>query len=263
MKNKKNIPIFKEKRFLSAFVVGMVFVLAILVDQLTKGLIIPAFIPKVGDSMKVLPNIINFIYVKNFGAAWGIFKNNTIFLIIVTILGIALIATFYVVRMVKMGNRVSILFAVSTGMMLGGAVGNLADRLIFGYVRDFINFEFFNFPVFNFADTFLTIGIILLIIYILFFYNKEMKEMEVEGQNNTKKNGAEISEPVEFENKIQDENKENKETEENKENKETEENKENKEKEKKRDKDRKRINLNDTICLVDTDDETDQGEQNG
>ncbi len=175
--------LFKDKKFLSPFIVGCVFAFALILDQLTKGLIIPKLIPNVYDHIKVIPKFISIIYVQNKGAAWGILKDNTIFLIIMSFIGIALILSLYILRLKKTGNRTSILFAVSVGLIIGGAVGNLADRLIFRYVRDFINFDFMNFPVFNFADVALTFGIIILLIYILFFYNKELVE---EGQQETK-----------------------------------------------------------------------------
>ncbi len=154
-----------------------------LIDQLTKGLIIPAYIPKVGDYLKVIPNFISFIFVKNYGAAWGIFENNTIFLSIMTFVGIAIIIAFYILRLKTVGNRTSMLMAVSVGLLIGGAVGNLADRLILGYVRDFINFEFISFPVFNFADIFLTFGIILLVVYMLFFYSKETENVAIKNSS--------------------------------------------------------------------------------
>ena len=175
--------LFKDKKFLSPFIVCCIFAFALILDQLTKGLIIPKLIPNVYDHIKVIPKFISFIYVQNKGAAWGILKDNTIFLIIMSFIGIALILSFYILRLKRTGNRTSILFAVSVGLIIGGAVGNLADRLIFRYVRDFINFDFMNFPVFNFADVALTFGIIILLIYILFFYNKELVE---EGQQETK-----------------------------------------------------------------------------
>lgn len=177
------LKLFKDKKFLSPFIVGCVFAFALILDQLTKGLIIPKLIPNVYDHIKVIPKFISFIYVQNKGAAWGILKDNTIFLIIMSFIGIALILSLYILRLKKTGSRTSILFAVSVGLIIGGAVGNLADRLIFRYVRDFINFDFMNFPVFNFADVALTFGIIILLIYILFFYNKELVE---EGQQETK-----------------------------------------------------------------------------
>lgn len=204
------LKLFKDKKFLSPFIVGCVFAFAFILDQLTKGLIIPKLIPNVYDHIKVIPKFISFIYVQNKGAAWGILKDNTIFLIIMSFIGIALILSFYILRLKRTGNRTSILFAVSVGLIIGGAVGNLADRLIFRYVRDFINFDFMNFPVFNFADVALTFGIIILLIYILFFYNKELVEegqQEAKGlnlfnKNKDKKNTDSADEDVDLNKKI-------------------------------------------------------------
>ena len=68
-------------------------------------------------------------------------------------------------------------------MIISGAVGNMFDRIFLGYVRDFINLEFMNFAIFNIADCALTIGIGLLVIYVLFFdtetkITKDKKENE-------------------------------------------------------------------------------------
>ena len=63
-------------------------------------------------------------------------------------------------------------------LILAGAVGNIVDRIALGYVRDFIYFELIDFAVFNFADSCLTVGTIVLIIYLLFFYSKDEKSIE-------------------------------------------------------------------------------------
>ncbi len=172
MKNKiKNF--FSNKRNLSIFLASVCFVLILLLDQLTKFLIIKNVIPEVGSRAKFINGFISLVYVQNMGAAWGIFKNNNIFLIISSFLGVAAIIAFYVFRIKAAKNKCSKLLGVTVGLLVGGAIGNLIDRLAFGYVRDFINFEFISFPVFNFADVALTFGVIMLIIYILFFYSKE------------------------------------------------------------------------------------------
>ena len=65
-------------------------------------------------------------------------------------------------------TKKTILYSVSYGLILGGAIGNLIDRVFLGYVRDFIKFSFFSFN-FNIADACLTIGVILFVIYLIFF----------------------------------------------------------------------------------------------
>ena len=193
MKVKQFFNIVKNKKYLSPLIVISVFIFALLLDQLTKIFIISRCIPNVGDYIKVIPKVISFVYTKNYGAAWGILQNNTIFLIIMTFIGMGIMIAFYIIRLKKVENRASITFAVATGLIVGGAVGNLIDRLFLGYVRDFINFDFLYFPVFNFADAALSIGIIIMLVYILFLYSKEEKpvqnlEKNIKNTENIEKN---------------------------------------------------------------------------
>lgn len=164
-----------KKMWISVILAISIFAGILLLDLLTKGLIIPNLIPKVGDRVKVIPKFISFIYVKNTGAAWGVFGGKPIFLIIMSIVILALFITFYVLRVRKVGNKSSCLLGISVGLIAGGCLGNLIDRIAFGYVRDFINFDFMDFPVFNFADIALTFGVIVMIVYFLFYYTKEEK----------------------------------------------------------------------------------------
>lgn len=147
-------------------------------DLLTKELIIKNVIPNVGNSVEVLPGFINFIYVQNRGGAWGIFSDSTIFLTIISAVMFALMIVFYVLRVRQVKEKSSIWLAVSIGLVCGGCLGNLIDRIFLGYVRDFINFQFMSFPVFNFADVALTIGMVVLVVYFLFFYSKEEPKKE-------------------------------------------------------------------------------------
>jgi len=178
-----------KKMWISIILSISIFVGILLLDMLTKGLIIPNLIPNVGDRVGVIPRIISFIYVKNYGAAWGILGGRNIFLIVISIVILALFIIFYVLRIKKVGNKSSCLLGISVGLIAGGCIGNLFDRLVYGYVRDFINFDFMNFPVFNFADIALTFGVIIMVVYFLFFYMKEDKENKViENTKNLQKN---------------------------------------------------------------------------
>lgn len=163
----------KNKFLLSIILSISIFAGVVLLDLLTKGLIIPNLIPKVGNREEVIPNFISFIYVKNFGAAWGILGGRNVFLIVISIVILALFIAFYVLRIRRVGNKSSCLLGISVGLIGGGCIGNLFDRIVFGYVRDFINFDFMDFPVFNFADVALTFGVIVMIVYFLFYYKKE------------------------------------------------------------------------------------------
>ena len=104
----------------------------------------------------------------NTGAAWGIMSGNTITLIIISVLMIVLL--FLYNHFVK--NK-STFYCIAFGFVIGGALGNLFDRIFLRYVRDFIFLDFLpTFPVFNLADSFLCVGAVMLAIYILFLSNK-------------------------------------------------------------------------------------------
>ena len=165
----------KNRRLILAIVLPcLLFALLLTLDLVSKHLIDKA-LGTVGASREIIHGFISFIYVHNTGAAWGIFSGRSIFLIIVSIIVIALFIAFYVLRLRKFKDKISLWLSVSLGFIAGGCFGNLIDRIAFGYVRDFINFDFINFPVFNVADICLTVGIILLFIYFIFFYSKEEK----------------------------------------------------------------------------------------
>ena len=173
----------KNKVLLSIIISVSIFVSVLLLDLLTKGLIIPNLIPNVGDKVAVMPGFISFVFVKNRGAAWGIFGNSTVFLIIFSIITLGVFILFYILRVKKVKNKISSLLGISVGLIAGGCIGNLIDRIAFGYVRDFINFDFMSFPVFNFADIALTVGMIIMVVYFIFFYPKEDKKHQNKQEN--------------------------------------------------------------------------------
>jgi len=81
------------------------------------------------------------------------------------------------------GKKTHILFHISFALFLAGAFGNLIDRIVLGYVRDMIRFDFWDsFPTFNLADIFINIGAILIVIYFIFIDGKT-KEAKIEDRN--------------------------------------------------------------------------------
>lgn len=116
----------------------------------------------VHDSLVVIPNFFNISYFRNTGGAWSILSEYTWLLIIISFLIVLFIGVYIYKNNVK--NKLE-LWGYS--MILGGAIGNLLDRIIYGYVIDFLDFNIFgyNYPIFNLADTFIVLGVILLIIY--------------------------------------------------------------------------------------------------
>lgn len=116
----------------------------------------------VNESIRVIRDFFYITYVRNTGAAWSIFAGETWLLIIVS-----LIIMFLIVWYIYKNRPKSKLEIVGYSMVLGGAIGNFIDRVIYGYVIDFFNFYIFgyDYPIFNLADSFILIGVILLVIY--------------------------------------------------------------------------------------------------
>lgn len=135
---------------------GICVSIVLIIDMLTKYIF-------EGKEFHLIKGFIGILSCHNSGAAFSMFSGYTIALTIFT----AILMIVFMVYYVKFDND-NIVFQISFSLIMGGAIGNFIDRIIFGYVRDFINFEFINFAIFNIADTALTIGIIGLCIYILF-----------------------------------------------------------------------------------------------
>jgi len=123
------------------------------VDQFSKSWIIKSFEP--GESLPVISNIFHLTYVRNPGAAFGVLPFQTSFFIAVSILMICMI--IFGEYLFHWWRHIPRLY---TALLLGGAAGNLFDRLRFGYVVDFLDFMVW--PVFNVADMSLVTGVILL-----------------------------------------------------------------------------------------------------
>lgn len=134
----------------------------ILMDQLTKWAIVAKM--NIGDEFPVIDNVLYITSHRNRGAAWGILQGKMWFFYLVTIA--VIVGIVYYIQ--KFG-RSSKLFAVSLGLMLGGAIGNFVDRARTGEVVDFIHAYVFsyNFPVFNIADSSLCVGVALLFVQML------------------------------------------------------------------------------------------------
>lgn len=130
--------------------------IVLLIDQLLK-------IVFTSKNIVIIKNFFNIEYATNKGAAWSILNGNTFFLIVLTI-GILVVMGLYF-KNKKLTNSESYIY----GLMLGGILGNLIDRIIFGYVKDFVSFNFggYQFPIFNIADIAITIGAFLLILTII------------------------------------------------------------------------------------------------
>ena len=127
-------------------------------DRLTK--ICFSHILLLGESLPVIRNVIHMTLVHNTGIAFGLFKNQGIVFIIIPLIMIALlIYNFYHSK--YNNEHLSRLYIVAVSLILAGAIGNLIDRIFYGYVIDFIDLRLW--PVFNVADSAITIGAFLLL----------------------------------------------------------------------------------------------------
>ena len=141
-----------------SLIVGAVLVI---IDQIIKYFV-SAYLQPVG-SISVIDNIFSLTYVENKGVAFGMFSDmRWIFVALTSILLVIII--FYMFKKRPKGK----FFYVCAALIIGGGIGNLIDRIFYGYVIDYLSLSFFP-PVCNFADYCITAGTIMLVIYLLFF----------------------------------------------------------------------------------------------
>ena len=134
-------------------------VIVLLIDQIVKLLIKTNM--NLNEEISIIPNFFSIQYLKNTGAAFSILENQTIILAITSIICISVIIYY-----LKKEENLTTAMYLSFGLVLGGILGNLIDRIVYQGVIDFLSFQIFNynFPVFNIADIGITIGVLLLII---------------------------------------------------------------------------------------------------
>lgn len=148
---------------------GIIVFLGVVADQLTKLWVSGSLVGK--GVVEIIPGIIGFRYVENTGAAFSIFASNTLMLTIIS--AVLIIFLTYLIWRYRKGHK---MLNISLALIIAGAIGNLIDRVFAGYVVDFIEFRFVNFAVFNVADICVTIGTILLAVYILFLSPERKKK---------------------------------------------------------------------------------------
>lgn len=137
----------------------IISIILLCIDQIAKLLVINLLTKT--DSIAIIKNFFYLTYINNDGAAFSILVGKRIFLILV-----AIIVIIMLIHYIKKNNIQNKLEIVSLALIIGGSLGNLMDRVVRGYVIDFLDFKIFNynFPIFNLADTFIVIGVILLLL---------------------------------------------------------------------------------------------------
>ncbi len=146
----------------------LIFSLIILADQVSKWIIKSQFADNPYKVITVIKDFFAIRYVENQGAVWGIFSNTPHTIIPKIITGLSIIALLLVGYFFLKIESKCMWELLSLSFIIGGAVGNIADRLIQGYVVDFIDCVIINYhwPTFNIADMFISVGVGILIISI-------------------------------------------------------------------------------------------------
>ena len=132
----------------------------VFIDQIVKIILNNTI--KLYDSKHIIKDFFSLTLVHNNGAAFSILEDSKIILIGVAIISLVFIFYFFI-KDKKINNVDIIIYS----MLIGGIVGNLIDRILYGYVIDYLDFNIFgyNFPIFNFADILIVISVIMLIIF--------------------------------------------------------------------------------------------------
>jgi signal peptidase II len=151
-------------------------VLVVIVDQLTKLWIMNNF--ALYEQQKIIPGFFNLVYVTNTGAAFGFLAGGKSWLRQVFFIGVAIVAMGVIVFAYGYLKKQGRLYVYALGLIAGGAIGNLIDRLRFGSVVDFLDFYLgsYHWPAFNAADSAITIGVGLFLLGTLQQHRKEKRE---------------------------------------------------------------------------------------
>ncbi len=141
---------------------GLIAAMLFAADRLTKYFIVKNV--GTGETFGSVFGIFDFTYVQNQGAAWSMLSGKIGILSLISVIFCIGVIVYWILK--KPQNR---LLCTALALMFSGALGNAVDRLMYGYVVDFIETKFINFPIFNVADIAITVGAGILMVYILFF----------------------------------------------------------------------------------------------
>ncbi len=152
------------------FIALIIAAAVVALDQIIKISVVNNIKPL--GTVDVIPGVFKLSYVENRGVAFGMFQDNRwIFVVLTSLMIIAIILYMFIKR--PQGK----LFYVLAGLIIGGGIGNLIDRILYGYVIDYLSLSFFP-PVCNFADYCITGGVIAFAVYIMIKSAKGKKEIK-------------------------------------------------------------------------------------
>lgn len=140
--------------------ISLLTCILVIIDQIVK-ILVNSYL----NYISVIPNFLYLSFQKNYGVAFSMLWNNRVLILIISLLLILFLIYLLNKDYLSKGKN-NALLNITYGLLFGGILGNLIDRIVRGYVIDYIGVYIFNykFPVFNLADSFITIGVILMII---------------------------------------------------------------------------------------------------
>lgn len=152
---------------------AIIALFAIIADQISKYFVVENF--ELFEVKPFIPYVMSLKYTQNRGAAFSMLSDNRWVFMVLSTISMALI----IYLLIKEYRR-HVMLNISLAMVLGGGIGNMIDRVRLGYVVDFFRCDFIDFAIFNVADCFITVGAILLCVYIIFVEPKVEKRRRAE-----------------------------------------------------------------------------------
>lgn len=146
----------------------------VVIDQIIKNIVVENL--AVGESCWNVPNFIEIQYCRNYGGMMGTFDGMAKILSVVAVVILVIVVILMLTKKIKFG-----VIYIGLTMIVAGGIGNLIDRIMLGYVIDYINVLFIDFYIFNFADCLITVGSFGIIIFEIY---ELIKEIRKKGESN-------------------------------------------------------------------------------
>ena len=151
------ISLSRSRNFNVIVLIALSAIAAFALDQMTKRMVTSSFLP--GESRIVVPHFLKWTYERNIHGAFGLFGSNSMLLIAMAVVVLVIFWVSFKDAAVR-----SRLVCVAFGMIVGGAIGNIVDRIHYGFVVDFVDFYKIWPNIFNVADSCITVGVIFLLL---------------------------------------------------------------------------------------------------
>ena len=159
-------------------------------DQAVK--IVERLTMQPGQSIALIPQVFHLTYIRNNGAAFSSFSGQTWLFFTAALVAIAAIFMFW-----RFEKPTTLLPALGSSLLISGAMGNVVDRIIYGHVTDIFDARFLNFAIFNVADIGITVGAIMLVVWLIFFGGilgeENSPELEKSSSKKAKKNSKDAA----------------------------------------------------------------------